>query len=91
MKAWFKAATVRALKTAAQAALGALGGATLMSEISWQLIISAAAIAAFASYLTSLAGIPEVDGGKALSQIEQAADTATSTGLGDSPATAPKA
>ena len=61
---WLRAATVRALKTAAQAAIGAIGtGAIGLFEADWANVLSIAAMAAVISYLTSIAGLPEADGG----------------------------
>lgn len=61
---WLKAATVRALKTAAQAAIGVIGtGAVGLMEADWLNVLSVAAMAAVVSYLTSIAGLPEVDDG----------------------------
>lgn len=44
----------RAVKTLAQAALGALGSAALMSEVNWVAVGSTAALAALVSVLTSI-------------------------------------
>lgn len=63
-KAWIKAAGVRALKTAAQAALAVVGTSTVfIHEINWLLVLSASALAGVLSVLTSIVlGLPEVDG-----------------------------
>lgn len=45
----------RMVKTLAQAALGALGTAALMSEVNWVAVGSTAALAALVSVLTSIA------------------------------------
>lgn len=58
---WFKAAGVRALKTAAQAAIGTIGASAAMGEVDWLLCGSAAMLAAILSLLTSVAGLPELD------------------------------
>ena len=61
-KKWLKAAGIRALKTAAQAALAAIGtSAAFIHEVNWLMILSASALAAVLSLITSLAGLPEVD------------------------------
>lgn len=83
MKAWLKAATVRALKTAAQTTLALVGTSQFIHEINWVAILSAVCLATLASYLTSIAGIPEVDGGESLTKIDSASS------LGNSPANAP--
>lgn len=60
-KTWWRAAGIRALKTVAQAALGALGGTALMSEVNWGVVAATAAMAGVYSLLTSLAGLPELE------------------------------
>lgn len=69
MRSWLKAATVRAVKTAAQAALGVIGASAIMGDVMWPMVGSAALLAAIVSYLTSIAGIPEVDGGSSVAKI----------------------
>lgn len=69
IKAWAKAAGVRALKTAAQAALGVIGASAAMGQVDWLLVGSGALLAAIVSLLTSLAGVPEVDGGASVAQL----------------------
>ena len=59
-KEWFKAAGIRAIKTAAQAAIGIIGAAAVMGDVNWVLVVSGAGLAAILSLLTSLAGLPEV-------------------------------
>jgi len=61
-KKWFYAAGIRALKTCAQTAVATIGTAALMSEVSWPAVLSASVLAGILSLLTSLAGLPEVDG-----------------------------
>lgn len=69
-KKWLKAAAVRAVKTAAQAAVAVIpvSGITL-GEVDWIMVVSTAALAAVLSLLTSVAGIPEVDGGESVPEI----------------------
>lgn len=56
---WAKAAAIRAVKTAAQTALGMLTAAQFMQDVSWPMVASSAALAAVCSLLTSLGGLPE--------------------------------
>lgn len=65
-KQWLMSATVRAIKTAAQAAIGIIGAAALLGEVSWGMVASGALLSAVVSYLTSIAGLPEVDDGMSL-------------------------
>ena len=57
---WWKAAGVRAIKTAAQVVLGMITVGMAVNEIDWINVASVAAVAAIYSLVTSLAGIPEV-------------------------------
>lgn len=61
-KKWLKAAGVRAIKTCAQTAVGVIGAASVFSDVSWPAVASAAMLAGLVSLLTSLAGLPELDG-----------------------------
>ena len=58
---FWKAAGVRALRTAAQTAIAAIGTDSLMSEINWIAVGSTTAVATILSFLTSIVtGLPEV-------------------------------
>ena len=60
-KDFWKAAAVRSLRTFCQAIIGSVGAAVLLSEVSWLEALSAAALAALLSILSSIAtGLPEV-------------------------------
>ena len=61
MKQWLKAAGVRCIKTIAQAAIAMIGTSAVLSEIDWQLVVSASVVAGILSILTSIAGLPEVE------------------------------
>lgn len=67
-KQWFKAAGIRAVKTMAQTAVATIGTTALITEVNWIVVLSASALAGVLSLLTSLAGLPEVDNGKAEGQ-----------------------
>ena len=56
---WLKAASIRALRTYAQTAVALLPAAATIESVDWRVVASTAALAAVASLLTSLAGIPE--------------------------------
>jgi len=68
-KIWFKSAIVRAIKTAAQTALGVIGASVAMSDVDWVLVGSASLLAAITSIVTSIAGLPEVEAKKELNEI----------------------
>ncbi|GIO42458.1 holin [Paenibacillus apis] len=57
---WLKAAGVRALKTAAQTAIGVIGATTVFSEVNWTVVGGTVLLATVTSFLTSFAGLPEV-------------------------------
>lgn len=69
VKEWARAAAIRAVKTAAQTAVGVIGAAAVMGEVQWAMVASAAALAAVVSLLTSVAGMPEVEGGASVAKI----------------------
>lgn len=60
---WFKAAAIRALKTFAQAAVALIPAGVTIEAIDWRVVLGTAALAAVLSLLTSIAGLPECDGG----------------------------
>lgn len=57
---WLKAAAIRAIKTMAQTAVAMLPAAATIQEVDWLVVAGTAALAAIASLLTSLAGLPEL-------------------------------
>ena len=59
-KLWAKAAGIRALKTFAQTAIATIGVTAVLEQVNWIAVLSASALAAILSILTSLAGLPEV-------------------------------
>lgn len=67
---WLKASLVRAVKTAAQSAVSAIGTTVLtIGQVDWRIIGGTAALSAVLSLLTSVAGIPEVDDGANVAKI----------------------
>jgi len=63
-KKWVKAAGIRAVKTVAQTAVATVGTGAILSDVDWLMVASASALAGILSLLTSVAGLPEVDGEK---------------------------
>ena len=61
-KTFLKAMLVRALRTFAQTAVATVGTTALLHEVDWLTVLSASALAALLSMLTSLAtGLPEAE------------------------------
>lgn len=61
-KEWWKAAGIRAIKTIAQTAIALIPAGVMIQEVNWVMVLGTAALAGVLSLLTSLAGLPEVDG-----------------------------
>ena len=61
-KKWIKASAVRAVKTMAQTAVAIIGTCTVMGDVNLAMVASASALSGIISILTSVAGIPEVEG-----------------------------
>lgn len=59
---WIKAAGIRALKTFAQTMIATIGTTAIIEDVNWTVVVSASALAALLSILTSVAGLPEVEG-----------------------------
>ena len=59
---WGKAALVRAIKTIAQTAVAMIPVAVTITQVDWLNVAGTAALAGVLSLLTSIAGLPEVDG-----------------------------
>ena len=61
-KKWLKAAGIRGVKTMAQTAVAVIGTGAVLSAVDWKMVLSASIVAGIVSILTSVAGIPEVEG-----------------------------
>ena len=62
IKNWMKAAGIRAVKTVAQTAVATIGTSAVIAEVNWLVVGSAALLAGILSLLTSVAGLPELNG-----------------------------
>ena len=62
MKDFWKATSIRALRTICQTAVAMIGTSAVMAEVDWAMVLSASALSGILSVLTSIAtGLPEVD------------------------------
>lgn len=59
-KKWWHASIIRCIKTIAQSAVATIGTAALFGNVDWLMVASASALAGILSFLTSIAGLPEV-------------------------------
>lgn len=59
-KIWLKAAGIRAIKTVAQTFVATIGTSAILSDVNWQVVISASVLSGVLSLATSVAGLPEV-------------------------------
>lgn len=71
MTEFWKATMIRAIRTIAQTAVATIGSAVVISDVNWQIVISASLLAGILSVLTSIAtGLPEVELEEALEDEE---------------------
>lgn len=59
---WIRAALIRAVRTVAQTAVATIGASAVMSAVDWPVVMSASVLSGILSLLTSVAGLPEVEG-----------------------------
>lgn len=69
LKEWAAAAGIRALRTWAQTALALIPAGVTLQDVSWEVVVSTALLAAVVSLLMSIAGIPEAADGKDVGAI----------------------
>ena len=62
MTEFWKATLIRAIKTVCQTAVATIGTAMVLTDVNWQMVVSASILSGILSVLTSIAaGLPEVD------------------------------
>lgn len=62
MNEFVKAALIRMVRTMAQTAIATIGTAMVLTDVNWQMVVSASILSGILSALTSIAtGLPEVD------------------------------
>ena len=59
---WAKKAGIRAVQTMAQTAVSLIAVGSTIATVDWKVAFSSAVVAGVISLLTSVAGIPEVEG-----------------------------
>lgn len=71
MTEFWKATMIRAIKTVCQTAVATIGTAMVLSDVNWQMVVSASILSGILSVLTSIAtGLPEVELEEALEDEE---------------------
>ena len=63
-KLWLKCAGIRALKTFCQCCLAMIPVDVMITQIDWKVVLLTALNATLLSFLTSVAGLPEVESEK---------------------------
>lgn len=58
---WLEAASVRALKTGAESAIGAIGSAVMFNQVDWKVVAGTVLLSWIMSFLFSVKGLPELD------------------------------
>lgn len=61
MERWIEAASIRAIKTAAESALGVIGSSKVFCEVNWKVVFGTVALSMVFSFLISIKGLPELD------------------------------
>lgn len=69
LKKWALAALVRAVKTAAQTAVGAIGATAIFTDVNWSVVGMTSLLSFVLSILTSIVGLPEIDDGASVAKL----------------------
>lgn len=59
MREWIKDVAIRTIKTMAQTALGIIGSSALISEVNWQVVVSAVILSGICCILMNISQIKE--------------------------------
>ena len=62
MKNCIKCAGIREIKTVAQTSIATIGTSVAMGDVNWLVVGSSSLLAGILSILTSVAGLPEMEG-----------------------------
>ena len=63
-KTYWGALVMRIIRTAAQAAIGAIGSAALITDVNWVMVASTVGYSVVACIFSNLSSLPEVEGAK---------------------------
>ena len=69
LQLWVKAALIRTIKTFAECLISMLTVGQAFVDVDWLHLISVSGVAALIAFLTSIAGLPEVDDTKVYQKI----------------------
>jgi hypothetical protein len=61
-KTWARAAVIRAVRTVSQTAVAMIPAACTIMAVDWKTVLGTALLAGVVSLMTSVAGLPEVEG-----------------------------
>ena len=61
MKKYFEKLGIKVLKTMAQSAVGVIGASTLITQVDWRVVVSAALLSGLVCVLTNLSDLKEED------------------------------
>lgn len=71
MNEFVKAALIRAIRTMCQTAVATIGTAVVITDVNWQIVVSASILSGILSILTSIStGLPEVKSAGELTEDE---------------------
>lgn len=66
LEEWIAAAGMRAVKTAAEAALGVIGSSMMFNQVDWKVVAGTVILSVITSLLVSVRGLPEIEANNAI-------------------------